>query len=138
MGNHSVTQVVLDTNILVSSLWTPVGNASAIVELILSGKILPYFDNRIMIEYQTVLMQPKFMFSKDKVSKLLQEIVNRGLSVTIIPSIFSLIDESDRKFYDVAKSVNAYLITGNTKHFPSEDFIMSPRKFLENILHITL
>ena len=29
-------------------------------------------------------------------------------------------DESDRIFYDTAKAVNAYLVTGNLKHYPEE------------------
>jgi predicted nucleic acid-binding protein len=89
-----------------------------------------------MTEYQTVLARPKFTFSGDKIDNLLLNIANHGLPVATISSAFPLIDESDRKFFDAAKCSDAYLITGNTKHFPNEDFIMSPRKFLEDILHI--
>jgi hypothetical protein len=39
-------------------------------------------------------------------------------------------DESDRVFYDVAKTAGAYLITGNTKHFPQEPFILTPAEFV--------
>jgi hypothetical protein len=38
-------------------------------------------------------------------------------------------DESDRKFYDAAKACHAILITGNQKHFPKENFIVSPAEF---------
>jgi putative PIN family toxin of toxin-antitoxin system len=133
-----VIHVVLDTNILVSALWTPAGNASAIVELILSNKIIPCLDTRIMTEYQTGLARPKFAFSDEKIDNLLLNIANHDLFVATTSSIFPLIDESDRKFYDVAKNGSACLVTGNARHFPNEDFIMSPRKFLENILHIVL
>jgi predicted nucleic acid-binding protein len=45
--------------------------------------------------------------------------------------LIDLPDEKDRIFYDTAKQRNAILITGNIKHFPEEDFIMSPKDFLE-------
>jgi len=41
-----------------------------------------------------------------------------------------MIDEDDRKFYDTAKSVGAWLISGNLKHYPKEDFIKTPTEFL--------
>jgi putative PIN family toxin of toxin-antitoxin system len=44
-------RVVLDTNVLVSALWTPLGNPSTIVSLALSDKITPCFDYRILAEY---------------------------------------------------------------------------------------
>jgi len=38
-------------------------------------------------------------------------------------------DESDRTFYDTAKTCGAVLVTGNMRHYPSESFIMTPAKF---------
>ena len=38
-------------------------------------------------------------------------------------------DESDKKFYEVAKTINCKLITGNKKHFPDEKGILSPGEF---------
>jgi len=40
-------KIVLDTNVLVSALWTPAGNASTIISLIFTDKIIPYYDHRI-------------------------------------------------------------------------------------------
>jgi predicted nucleic acid-binding protein len=42
-------QAVLDTNILVSALRSPVGNASAIVNLIFADKIIPNIVKRILL-----------------------------------------------------------------------------------------
>jgi hypothetical protein len=39
-------------------------------------------------------------------------------------------DETDRKFYDTAKAAGAMLITGNTKHYPDEPFILTPAAFI--------
>jgi predicted nucleic acid-binding protein len=40
-------------------------------------------------------------------------------------------DEDDRVFYDAAKTADAYLITGNSKHYPKESFILTPSEFLK-------
>jgi predicted nucleic acid-binding protein len=37
-------------------------------------------------------------------------------------------------FYDVYKSSDAnYIVTGNKKHFPKEESIITPREFIEII-----
>jgi len=57
------------------------------------------------------------------------------MKLTPDASDFPMIDESDRKFYDLHKAANAILITGNAKHFPKEDLIMSPVAFIERVLY---
>jgi len=126
-----MTKVVLDTNILVSALWTPAGNASAIVGLILSDGIVPCFDYRIIEEYFAVLRRPRLAFSAGQVDRLLGEITVRGLSVIAPSSEIDMPDESDRKFYEVAKFCGAYLVTGNTRHYPEDPGIISPARFLD-------
>jgi predicted nucleic acid-binding protein len=57
--------------------------------------------------------------------------VRLGIAVEAnIPDVTPIPDEEDRKFYNVAKSSGAFLITGNIKHFPSESFIITPADFL--------
>ena len=124
-------KVVLDTNVLVSSLWTPDGNASVIIGLILSNRIIPCFDQRILDEYRAVLSRPRLAFAPGQVDELLTEIIGRGFSVTVPPSAVALPDESDRKFFDVAVFCQAYLITGNLKHYPKNSFVTNPARFIE-------
>jgi len=126
-----MTKIVLDTNILVSALWTPAGNASNIVNLIFANRIIPCYDQRILNEYRAVLSRPRLSFPSGQVDELLSEIISRGLSVTILPSAVVMPDESDRKFYDIAKYCNAYLITGNVRHYPEESMIITPARFLD-------
>ena len=40
-------------------------------------------------------------------------------------------DESDRKFYDTAKTADSYLVTGNIKHFPNDPIVITPAKCIE-------
>ncbi|MDR1323333.1 MAG: putative toxin-antitoxin system toxin component, PIN family [Candidatus Margulisbacteria bacterium] len=124
--------VVLDTNVLVSALWTPQGNAAKIVKL-MPETILPCFDYHIFQEYRAVLARPKLRFSNYITEGILNHIEYCGMCVLAPPSRIQLPDETDRKFYDVAKMCGAYLITGNLKHFPREPFIVAPAEFLRKI-----
>jgi len=124
-------KAVLDTNVLVSALWTPAGNASTIVNLILTDKVIPFFDQHILYEYRVVLSRPRLAFSEGQVDKLLAEITGKGLLVVVLPSTIIMPDEADRKFFDVAKYCEAYLVTGNGKHYPNDPLVISPARFLE-------
>jgi putative PIN family toxin of toxin-antitoxin system len=126
-------KVVLDTNVLVSALWTPAGNASTIINLILTDKIVPCFDYRILNEYRAVLSRPRLAFPAGQVDELLAEITGRGLSVVadVHPLSVTMSDESDRKFYDTARFCEAYLVTGNAKHYPKDPLVINPARFLD-------
>ena len=50
------------------------------------------------------------------------------------PSGMVLPDMKDLPFYEVVlekRSDDAYLVTGNIKHFPQEPFIVTPRELLD-------
>ena len=129
-----MAKVVLDTNVLVSALWKHPSNASRLVDMIVSGQIIPCYNAEILIEYKGVLSRPKFKFPASDISNLLNLIKIEGIAILPQQSAIPFADESDRIFYDAAKTCDAYLITGNRKHFPDEPFIMSPSEFLENKL----
>ncbi len=123
--------VVIDTNILVSSLWSKSGSPAKIVSMVLHGVLTPCYDYRILNEYREVLLRPKFGFSEGEVNSLLEWIENYGKSVVAIPINMDFIDEEDKKFYEIAKYCKAKLITGNLKHFPDDEDIISVLDFLE-------
>jgi len=123
-------KVVLDTNILVSALLTS-GPPAFIVDLIAGGKIIPIYSVFIMEEYYEVLSRKKFNFSPMQVNRLMDDITRVGITVEGKPSAKNIkVDKDDKIFYDAAKEANAFLITGNIKHFPKEDFIVTPSQFL--------
>ena len=122
--------VVLDTNVLVSALWSADGNPSRIVHMIPDGKIIPHFCEEILLEYKTVLSRSSFHFHQDRVDELLERFVLFGRNVEARKSDIPLSDESDRVFFDTAKEIGAILITGNIKHYPNESFILTPADFL--------
>ena len=124
-------KVVLDTNILVSAFWTETGNAAKILQMFAEEKFLLYYDAKIMKEYITVLKRSKFAFSRVKIDELLKSIRDEGMVIAITPSNITFTDDSDRKFYDVAKACGAFLITGNLKHYPNDPLIMTAAEFLQ-------
>ena len=117
---------MLDTNVLVSALLTPNGTAAKVLELIYSGTLLPYYDGRILEECQSVLFRPKFSFDPKLAANLIALLKELGVPIVAKPFREPFPDETDRKFYEVAKTVGCYLTTGNVKHFPKEPLIVSP------------
>ena len=125
--------VVLDTNILVSSLWSRNGAPARVVSMILTGQLIPCYDYRILTEYRQVLSRPRFNFSDGEIDSLLEWIETSGRSIVADPINDPFIDESDKKFYEVAKFCGAILITGNLKHFPNDPQVMNVSSFLVRI-----
>ena len=125
--------VVLDTNILVSSLWSRNGAPARVVSMILTGQLIPCYDYRILTEYRQVLSRPRFNFSDGEIDSLLEWIETSGRSIVADPINDPFIDESDKKFYEVAKFCGAILITGNLKHFPNDPQVMYVSSLVDRI-----
>ncbi|MDR1516408.1 MAG: putative toxin-antitoxin system toxin component, PIN family [Synergistaceae bacterium] len=126
--------VVIDTNVLVSALYSRDGSPAKVIALVQNGVATPCYDYRILIEYREVLARPKFNFAEWEITDLLSQIESDGLSVSPRPLNIELPDEEDRKFYEVAKHCHARLITGNLKHFPNDKIVLSVREFLDSLL----
>ena len=127
--------IVIDTNILISSLWTPSGNASSVISSVITGKLTPCYDARIMEEYNDVLKRPAFKFETWQTNALIDYITDVGMSVTPDPLPHSGVrHEEDLPFYEVAKYCNAILITGNLKDFPTDPLVCRLSDFCEKYL----
>ena len=127
-------KVVLDTNVLVSALLVAESNPARLLNMVLNGKILLCYDSSIMLEYKAVLFRPKFPFQKGDVQILLDTIMRIGCSILAEPSEVRFSDSNDKKFFEVALSASAYLITGNGKHYPEHGCVLSPAEFLERLM----
>ncbi len=132
---------VIDTNVLVSAMlkWDSVpGN---IMELAFSGHVIPVFNDEIIKEYRDVLLRPKFHLTDSIVNDVIDTITETGINADAQPIDIQLPDPKDRVFYEVVieerKSEDAYLVTGNIKHFPYKPFIVTPRQMLDIILSDT-
>ena len=125
--------VVIDTNVIVSSIFSPSGNPFRVMELVASEAIKPFYSSAILEEYKRVLAYPKFKFRSEIQSRTIQTIKRLGKQIEPPNSTIPLPDETDRIFYDTAKASEATLVTGNIKHYPSEPFVMAPFDFLRRL-----
>ena len=121
---------VIDTNVLVSALlrWDSV--PGAIMEHALIGSIVPVFSDEILAEYNAVLRRDKFPFQEEDIVTLIDGIKNRGVIIDPTTISENLPDPTDIIFYAVTMEVrqenDAYLVTGNIRHFPLKPFIVTP------------
>jgi len=120
---------VFDTNVLISSLRTKrTDTATAqVVDAISSGLIIPLYNQEILDEYTDVLHRAKFSFSEERIGRLMTMIRQYGLAVNPSPTGEILV------FYEVVmekREDDAYLITGNIRHFPEGDFIVTPAEMM--------
>ncbi|MCF0141587.1 MAG: putative toxin-antitoxin system toxin component, PIN family [Mogibacterium sp.] len=125
---------VIDTNVLVSAMlkWDSV--PGTILQLTFGGVIVPVFNDAILAEYRTVLSRPKFHFTEDIINTVLDEITRLGIFAETEKLEEELPDPKDRVFYEVTlgerKEEDAFLVTGNIKHFPLVSFVVTPRQML--------
>lgn len=131
-------KVVLDTNVLISSLLKPENKARDIYRLALRGEIELYTSAYLINELSRVLEYPKFGFEKLQKEVFLKNLrrvatilVNSGLRINVIKE-----DPPDNKFLECAVEAKVdYLISGDNKHLlPLKNFqgikIISPSEFL--------
>ena len=127
--------IVIDTHVIVSGLLSPFGHVAHILALLANGKLIPYFDTRMLAEYHDVLYRPKFAFDKNKLATFLKELELVGELVIGVPLQNSLPDPADNMFLEVALACNAEcIVTGNLNHFPEHDrcgvTVLSPLEFM--------
>ncbi|MBO4932291.1 MAG: putative toxin-antitoxin system toxin component, PIN family [Clostridia bacterium] len=133
-----VYYAVIDTNVLISAMlkWNSVpGN---VLEFTFSGTIIPVLNEHIVREYREVLSRPKFKFPKDIIDTIVSEIERLGIYIDAPELEIELPDPKDRVFYEVVmeerNTEDAYLVTGNLKHFPEEPFVVTPRQMIDIIV----
>ena len=126
---------VIDTNVFVSAFITKNQEAATVkvMEAILNGDLVPLYHQDILTEYWEVLHRDKFRISESIIRILLDAIVKYGIEVFPQPTGEILIDMDDLIFYEVAmekRADDAYLVTGNQKHYPVRDFIVTPAEMM--------
>jgi uncharacterized protein len=131
-------RVVLDTNVLVSAMISANGNEALLVLAVQQGLIEPCFSQEILYEYSSVLIRPKFSFSRTEVDALLGLLRRRGRFLSPVPQERVSPDPGDDKFIACALMGNVqFLVTGNKKHFPAHQLggiqVVSASELLEFI-----
>jgi len=131
-----VLKAVIDTNVLVSGIINMQNAPGCIVDLIRTRVLQLAVDDRILAEYQSVLLSKrlrKWVAKKTRANLLAFLFLDAS---RIVPTIIvqRLPDVGDVPFIEVAITANVPLVTGNLKHFPEHlchgHKIMSPTEFV--------
>ena len=127
-------KAVIDTNVIVSAYITKNLEAatSKVWEAVLQCKLTPIFNDEILSEYSEVLHREKFGIPERLIKWALDTIVTNGVRGERVLSDEFFPDPKDVVFYEVAMSKeDAYLVTGNIKHFPKKPIVVTPAEMLE-------
>ena len=127
---------VVDTNVIVSALITknPDSPPRQVFRAMLTGEIIPLYHQDILAEYEEVLSRKKFRLNSETIRTVLKAVRQFGVEVMPTPTGEILVDMDDLIFYEVAmekREADAYLVTGNQKHYPIRDFIVTPAEMME-------
>ena len=132
-----MTEIVLDTNVLVSGMLTPGNPPGRIVDLLQARAIRLVVDDRILDEYANVLQRPylaKYLTAPE-IGWVLEFLRHASRPVVAESVIGDLPDPKDACFLEVALAAGIPLVTGNLKHFPPRKrrgiTVYSPREFIE-------
>lgn len=133
-----VFYAVIDTNVLLSALLSKNENSATVrvLNAVFDGKIIPLYHRDILAEYDEVLHREKFHLQEEVVRTVLDAVRQYGIFVVPQPTGKILIDMDDLIFYEVAMEKRgdaAYLVTGNQKHYPVRDFIVTPSEMMKII-----
>jgi putative PIN family toxin of toxin-antitoxin system len=130
-------RIVLDTNVVVSAVLTPMGPPGQLLDLVLSGELSLVIEPRIAYEYREVLLRPRFQLAADHVHQLIDVLEEIATPVTAVPWPSALDDASDEIFLATALAGSAVLVTGNMADFPVTKrhgvTIWTPRECLERM-----
>ena len=129
---------VIDTNVIVAALRTKHEDSATarVLDAIADGIVTPLYAPEIIEEYREVLGRPKFGFDPERVEKVVGLFTGAGEHVVPMQSDVLMPDGDDRIFYEVTLSkAGAKLVTGNLRHFPKANFVMTPAEFLQVLAH---
>jgi len=107
-----------------------------VLRAILDGRIVPLYHNEILAEYDEVLHRKKFHFQEKSIQMVLTAVKDFGVEGFPQSTGEIFVDMDDLVFYEVAmekREDDAYLVTGNQKHYPIRDFIVTPAEMMEII-----
>ena len=126
---------VIDTNVLLSALLSKNEDSATVrvLNAVFDGIIIPLYHQDILFEYNEVFHREKFHLQEEVIQTILESIKQYGVEVFPQPTGAILIDMDDLIFYEVAmdkRDNGAYLVTGNQKHYPIRDFIVTPTEMM--------
>lgn len=130
---------VIDTNVLVSAMLKWSSFPGRVLEFAFNGVITPLLNAAIISEYREVLLREKFHLSEEIVNDVIEALTDIGEFIDPDSTDIPFSDPEDVIFYEIVmekrkETDNAYLVTGNTKHFPARRFVVTPREMIDIIV----
>jgi putative PIN family toxin of toxin-antitoxin system len=129
--------VVLDTNVLVSSLLSATSSPAKILDRILENEIQVIYDDRILGEYEEVLSRPELHIAPPRMTAVIAALELNGRYVESEPlSAEGYTDPDDMMFVEAFRASHAdALVTGNLRHYKplleQNAMVLTPAQFLE-------
>jgi putative PIN family toxin of toxin-antitoxin system len=132
-------RVVLDTNILISALLSPLGPpAQVFLMTLLDPDTQLCVSGEIYAEYEEVVRRSRFNRSDSEIEATLRTVREKGFWVKPTERVRACPDPDDDIFLECAQAAAAhYLITGNPKHFPAtwaDTRIVTARQFIDAVM----
>ena len=133
-----VYYAVIDTNVFISALLSKRADTATVkvLDAMFDGIIVPLYHEEIIAEYDEVLHRRKFHFLEETIQTVINAVKQYGVEIFPQPTGEMLVDMDDLIFYEVAmekRDDDAYLVTGNQKHYPMRDFIVTPAEMMKII-----
>ena len=133
-----VCYAVIDTNVFISALLSKRADTATVrvLEAVFDGTLVPLYHSEILVEYDEVLHRSKFHFQEETIRLVIDAVKQYGMEVFPQPTGEILVDMDDLIFYEVVmekRDDDAYLVTGNQKHYPVRDFVVTPAEMMEII-----
>jgi putative PIN family toxin of toxin-antitoxin system len=132
-------KVIFDTHVIVSAALFEKSLPALVLSLGLEEKVRFFVFPALLNEYETVLKRPRFKLEHQETADLIEKIKRKAVMVTPTRELEILKeDETDNRSLEcAAKAKVDFVITGNKKHFPFEDFkgtkIVTPREFINHL-----
>jgi uncharacterized protein len=132
-------KVVFDTNVIVSAALYEESLPALLLSLGLEDKVRFFVSPALFNEYERVLKRPRFKLGHKGIAALLEKILKKTMMVTPARELKILtIDKTDNRILECATKAKVdFVITGNKRHFPFEEFkgvkIVTPREFIDRI-----
>ena len=99
--------------------------------------IIPLLNQDILNEYIEVITRNKFNFSETSINEVISRIKEKAIFLEKEQTLEEFIDKDDIVFFEIVLSarstMDAYLITGNMKHYPIRSYVVTPAQMLEII-----
>ena len=112
-------------------------NPGMVVDLIQAKIIIPLLNEEIIEEYVNVLTRNKFEFDDITIQETIDLLKANGIFLKREQTLEEFVDQSDVVFFEIVMSarstMDAYLITGNMKHYPIRSYIVTPKEMIDII-----